>query len=249
MGRRRYWGRRRRGGGLGALISLPFALVALTVRVCFVLATCVIAMIALPLRAILALGGAARQAGRERAVQLDQVDTLNGLAFEHYVAELLRHRGFQAQVTKASGDLGVDIIASQAGQRWAIQAKRYTGAVSRRAVSDAVAGVPYYQCTGAMVITNRYFTPDAQALAHSTGCILVDRNQLAAWIQDWQAGESRPASGRSAPTISPRIVLAVVGSILLGLWLLAAVGASPQAGLAIVASVLIGLWLLAVVRQ
>jgi restriction system protein len=89
-------------------------------------------------------------------------------------------------MTKASGDLGVDLIASNDTSKIAIQAKRYESKVSRRAISDAVAGMRHYKCNRAMVITNNYFTPDAIKLAKSAGCMLIDRDVLADWIIEFQ---------------------------------------------------------------
>jgi len=124
---------------------------------------------------------------RNKAIQLSDIDTMSGIEFEHYLQRLLTHRGYQTQLTKGSGDLGVNLIASRDNEKIAIQAKRYEGAkVSRRAISDAVGGIMHYRCNKAMVITNNYFTPDAIKLAQSNGCILVDRDVLANWIIEYQ---------------------------------------------------------------
>lgn len=125
---------------------------------------------------------------RLRALQLADIDNMSGLDFEHYLCRLLIHRGFQAEVTRASGDLGVDIVAQRNGQKHAVQVKRYSNGVSRRAVSDAVAGKQHYGCDSAMVITNSYFTRGAKLLARSTGCELIDREVLTDWILDYQQG-------------------------------------------------------------
>ena len=118
---------------------------------------------------------------------LSQIDGLPGHQFEHYVAGLLGTQGFyDIQVTKGSGDSGIDIVATQAGVRHAIQVKRSGSPVSRRAVSDAVAGLAHYRCTRAMVITNHYFSPGAKSLAVSNQCFLIDRDILARWIQQRQ---------------------------------------------------------------
>ncbi|TBV69779.1 restriction endonuclease [Pseudoxanthomonas winnipegensis] len=118
---------------------------------------------------------------------LSQIDALPGHQFEHYVAGLLGTQGFyDIQVTKGSGDSGIDIVATQAGVRHAIQVKRSGSPVSRRAVSDAVAGLAHYRCTRAMVITNHYFSPGAKSLAVSNQCFLIDRDILARWIQQRQ---------------------------------------------------------------
>lgn len=94
-----------------------------------------------------------------RAIQLANVDDMKGVEFENYVKALLMHRGFTVETTKATGDLGVDLVASRNHERIAIQVKRQKDRVSRRAVSDAVAGIAHYHCTTAMVVTNSYLNP------------------------------------------------------------------------------------------
>lgn len=124
---------------------------------------------------------------RLRALRLADIDNMDGLQFEQYVARLFQHRGFQVKVTRASGDLGVDIIARSRDRSYAVQVKRVHAAVSRRAVSDAVAGKTHYGCHSAMVVTNSYFTQGAKDLAVSTRCELVNRDTLANWITEYAA--------------------------------------------------------------
>jgi restriction system protein len=125
-----------------------------------------------------------------KALQLADVDSMTGANFENYVALLLRHQGFKAQVTRASNDFGVDIVAEKNKLKYAVQVKRYSRSVSRRAVSDAAGGKSYYKCNAAMVVTNNFFTAGAKELASSAKCELVDRNQLAKWIIDYQRSNS-----------------------------------------------------------
>jgi restriction system protein len=120
-------------------------------------------------------------ASRNRASGWDEIDAMDGLEFEAFTAELLERRGWRVEVTPGSHDLGVDLVAERKGERVAVQVKRQEAPVSRRAVSDAVAGCDHYGCTGAMVVTNSYFTRGAIALAESTGCELVDRDELMTW--------------------------------------------------------------------
>ncbi len=122
---------------------------------------------------------------RLRAIRMSNIDHMNGIEFEKYVAWLLTERGYGfVEVTKGSGDFGVDILATYSGIKYAIQVKRYSSNVSRQAVSDAVAGKPYYLCTGAMVVTNSFFTKQAKSFAASVNCELVDRDILVSWIQE-----------------------------------------------------------------
>jgi len=130
------------------------------------------------------------QTNKFKNLNLDQVDIMPGKTFEHYVAELLTYRGFRTEVTRGSGDFGVDIVAQNGNTRYAVQCKRYSKNISRTAVSDAVAGVRSYNCQVPIVVTNRYFTKGAKELAQVNKCILIDRDTLAEWINDYR--EKRP---------------------------------------------------------
>ena len=121
---------------------------------------------------------------RFRSLRLVDLHSINPTGFEEYVAKLLDHRGYKTKVVGQAGDMGVDVVASKGGEKYAIQVKRYSSPVSRTAVSDAVAGQAYHGCNAAMVVTNNYFTKGAWALAQSTNCQLVDRDTLAKWITE-----------------------------------------------------------------
>lgn len=113
-----------------------------------------------------------------RAAGLDQIDTMSGVEFEHYVAAVLRGLGYQTSLTKATGDFGVDIVASKGGTRTAVQCKRQGNPVGGAAVQQAVAGAAMHQCTATMVVCNQTFTRAAQALAQAHDCRLIDRAEL-----------------------------------------------------------------------
>lgn len=119
-------------------------------------------------------------------IQIADIDSMTGIEFEQYLQKLLTSQGYSVHMTQASGDLGVDLVASRDGDKIAIQAKRYNTRVSRHAISDAVAGMYHYDCNKTMVITSNYFSPGAVALAQSTECILIDRDTLAKWVIEFQ---------------------------------------------------------------
>ena len=96
----------------------------------------------------------------------------------------MKRRGYTTTVVGQAGDMGVDVVAQKGDEKYAVQVKHYSKPVSRRAVSDAVAGKEHYGCNAAMVVTNNSFTKGARDLASSTKCQLVDRNTLADWIAD-----------------------------------------------------------------
>lgn len=118
------------------------------------------------------------------AVDFMEIDAMAGHSFEHYIADLLRLRGYDTRVTRGSGDNGVDVIAVRDGVSWAIQCKRLASKADRRAISDAVSATSsvMFNCNKAMVVTNSYFTKAAIEYARSTDCLLIDRDQLSKWI-------------------------------------------------------------------
>jgi hypothetical protein len=135
---------------------------------------------------------------RLRALALSDIDNMDGVMFEHYVAKLLRHEGYtEVDVSKGSGDFGVDIVASKDSRRYAIPVKRWSGTVSRTAVSDAVAGKGHYSCNAAMVVTNSYLSAKSREFASSVGCEIVDRDILGGWVLRFQASGPAP---RTPPT-------------------------------------------------
>ena len=112
-------------------------------------------------------------------LRLSDVDTMDGLAFEKYVANLLEDQGYSDISLTEQYDYGVDIIATRNGIRWGIQVKRYSGLVKAEAVRQVATGLRVYGCDHAMVITNSVFSRVAVQLADSNECVLVDRKELA----------------------------------------------------------------------
>jgi restriction system protein len=122
---------------------------------------------------------------------LSQLDQMDGLLFEQYLAGLLRERGYNAQVTRGSGDFGADIILSRGNQRIAVQAKRWRDTVGVGAVQEVIAAREYYQCHATWVIATSRYTSQAQALASKANVTLIDRTTLALWVAE-RATSTKP---------------------------------------------------------
>lgn len=117
--------------------------------------------------------------------ELDEMDEMEGLDFEYYCAELLRNRGFiEVEVTKSSGDYGIDILAEKEGVTYAIQCKRYNGPVGVKAVQEAYAGRDFYDRMVGCVLTNQYFTQPAVDAAQKLKILLWDRDYLEEMIEE-----------------------------------------------------------------
>ena len=106
-------------------------------------------------------------------------DTMSGLEFEHYCAEILESNGFtNVEVTQGSGDHGIDILAEKDDITYAIQCKCYSSNIGNAAVQQAHTGKSLYHKDIAVVLTNQYFTQQAQEEAKALGVKLWDRNRL-----------------------------------------------------------------------
>lgn len=111
-------------------------------------------------------------------VSIYEVDVMSGVEFEEFVGKIFVKLGYTIEITKASGDQGVDLIAKKDGKVLAIQAKCYSGVVGNHAIMEVVAGMKYYDCNCCMVVTNSTFTPAARELATANNVELWDRNEL-----------------------------------------------------------------------
>lgn len=112
-------------------------------------------------------------------------DEMNGLEFEKFCAGLLEKKGFiDVNITKASGDFGVDILAEKDGVTYAIQCKRYTDPVGVKAVQEAYAGREYYDRMVGAVLTNQYFTAPAVEAAKKLKILLWDRGYLESMMEE-----------------------------------------------------------------
>lgn len=123
---------------------------------------------------------------RIREIGLEQIDVMEGAEFEQFIGELLEDLGCDnVNVTKKSGDQGVDVIATLGGVTYAVQCKRSSGTVGNKAVQEVVSGMYYYpECTQGVVITNSFFTNSAEDLAKKASVRLWNRDTLKGLIQD-----------------------------------------------------------------
>ena len=118
----------------------------------------------------------------EHAPNLQQ---LSGFRFEELISKLMDRMGFRSQMTKASGDGGVDIVAELEkpliGGRFLIQCKRLA--------PDSLVGAPtvreFYGALTAdrkavkgILITTSGFTAQAQEFAETLPLELIDGNRL-----------------------------------------------------------------------
>ncbi len=116
---------------------------------------------------------------------LYKIDHMEGHQFEQWCADLLQKNGFtDIEVTKGSGDQGVDIIAVKESVRYAIQCKCYSSDLGNKPVQEVHAGKSLYRCHVGVVMTNQHFTAGAKELAGATGVLLWDRDKLLEMLEN-----------------------------------------------------------------
>jgi hypothetical protein len=153
------------------------------------------------------------------APDVPDVDGMSGVEFENYVASLYRSRGFEAEVTRASGDFGADLIVAAKGglrrsewdpksydsdgwsNRMAVQCKRYSGAVGVSAVMAIIAGKGMYDCARTALVTNSTFTAQARELRQLYNVAADTPNSAATCSPDLPSAASSSAR-RSLRTMS-----------------------------------------------
>jgi restriction system protein len=169
--------------GLWVVTTALFAFVAQLNKAVWVLAAASALAVAVSAwRALLAWLDQRRAARRDalyRATGQAAVDAMTGVEFERYVAAVLRGQGFDVEITRATGDFGVDLIATRDGVRTAVQCKRQSRVVNGAAIQQVVAGAAVHDCEATMVVSNHRYTKAAEQLAGVHGCVLVDRTRLA----------------------------------------------------------------------
>jgi hypothetical protein len=94
------------------------------------------------------------------------------LAYEEMVAAHFRRQGYSVELTSRSNDYGVDAFARKEGQALALQAKMYGGTtrkVNRAMVMQLHGAKDYFDCTGAVIITDGDVAEDAREVASKLG--------------------------------------------------------------------------------
>jgi len=114
----------------------------------------------------------------QNTTPLGDYTNLDGFQFEEFLERYFRALGYIAYQTKLSGDQGADLVIMKDGIKTAVQAKKYSGKVSNKAIQEVVAAKSYYNCEESMVVTTGEFTNSAIELAISNGVKLMDKNAI-----------------------------------------------------------------------
>lgn len=113
---------------------------------------------------------------------INVIDSMSGQMFEELILEHFRQLGYKGQMTPATADYGADLILQNEQEKIVAQIKRWKQKVGIEAVQQAAASISHYNADRGMVITNSFFTPNAEKLAKSNNIELWDREKLIGFL-------------------------------------------------------------------
>lgn len=132
---------------------------------------------------------------------MGEIDRMRWQDFEECLELMFFRLGYEVRRTPSNKDWGADLVLTLHGIKTAVQAKqRASGRVGVTAVREVVAAKEKYECSGAMVITNRSYTGEALVLAKANRVAMWDRDKLAGYVIASRVEKTR--RGSAAPTSS-----------------------------------------------
>lgn len=104
---------------------------------------------------------------------------LDPYAFERYVANLFKQRGYRVGLRGGTGDHGVDVeLTRWDGRRAVVQCKRYQSTVGEMTVRDLFGTMIHEQATHAFLVTTAEISEAARAWALGKPMTLIDGETL-----------------------------------------------------------------------
>jgi restriction system protein len=152
-------------------------------------------------RAIAEYNRSQREAVRRRLSEMSPT------AFERLARDLLEEMGYEdVQVTKQSGDKGVDVVATVrfgiTSVREVVQVKRYTSNIGRPVLDQLRGALPYHDAIQGTIITLGSFTKGCKEAAIFRGAApitLIDGDRLLELMEEHEVGVVKKPAKLFAP--------------------------------------------------
>lgn len=103
---------------------------------------------------------------------------LSGTAFEYDLAELYNLIGYKANLTKASGDKGVDIILEKDYELTIVQCKAHKSKISPQVAKKLFESMNYFGVDKGVLASVSGFTPGVYEYINGKNITLVDINNI-----------------------------------------------------------------------
>ena len=101
-------------------------------------------------------------------------DSLDGHAFERAVAALYRRLGYSAEVSKAGGDGGIDLLLRKDGETIAVQCKAHSKAVAPAVARDLYGTMNANNYSKGMIVSKNGFTKGVYEFVKGKDIRLID---------------------------------------------------------------------------
>ena len=126
---------------------------------------------------------------------IEDIDQMDGLEFEKFLAELYKALGYFAELTPHT-DYGIDVIITKNNIRSGIQAKCYGEGrtVGVEAVNEVCGGAGVHDLQKKIIITNRYFTRQALFAAQFHSIEMINRDGLMRLLSKYEQAKMQKRS-------------------------------------------------------
>ena len=115
----------------------------------------------------------------QKIKSLEYSKNMDGLQYEIFIQSYFLDLGFDAQITKTSGDQGVDVVVEIDSRKIAIQCKHYNSSkIGNDSVQQVYSAKEFFDFDVAAVITNNEFTKHAKQLAEKLKVHLLHHDEL-----------------------------------------------------------------------
>lgn len=123
-----------------------------------------------------------KQKNNDSYIEFD--DNMTPNEYEYFCADILVGQGFDARVTKQSGDQGADIIVYNENNPFiVIQCKLYSSPIGNKAVQEISSAKYHYGARIAIVVSNHSYTKSAIELANTNDVLLIHHDDLRDFMQ------------------------------------------------------------------
>lgn len=103
---------------------------------------------------------------------------MDGIEFEEFTAQFFRARGYSTEMTKVSGDHGIDLFAKKGQELLGIQCKRWTKPVGEPIIRDFYGALMNSRAKKGVVIATAGFTSQAIDFARGKPIGLIDLDRF-----------------------------------------------------------------------
>lgn len=125
---------------------------------------------------------------------MEHNELLSGVEFELLCKNLIDKMGFVTEITKASSDGGIDIIAysnkPMISGKYIIQCKRYSGNVGEPIIRDLYGVITAERANKCILITTGFFTKAATQFAENKQIELINGYELSKLLEIYQIIQS-----------------------------------------------------------